>query len=229
MQIVLTSSALGMGVNFPDVRYVIHLGPASSMVDHVQQSGHAGHDGKQAYNVILTTGHKLAHCEADVKTFAKANDCLQKALMKPLDVPVDCVLPLHNCCSNCKQICKCDGQDCSCTDLPFTNSDKVSQPRAARVIPKDDESVLEEALKEFQSFLNTGTTTLLGSTHAFTDKLVKEIISNAPSIFNLDDVLSTLSVFATAYAVFFLGSFNIFLETLFTMKMTTTLLLHWIV
>ena len=37
VRIVLASSALGMGVNFPDVRYVVHLGPARSIVDHVQQ------------------------------------------------------------------------------------------------------------------------------------------------------------------------------------------------
>ena len=35
VRIVLTSSALGMGVNFPDVRYVVHLGPARSILDHV--------------------------------------------------------------------------------------------------------------------------------------------------------------------------------------------------
>ena len=38
VRIVLASSALGMGVNFPDVRFVIHLGPPLSIVDHVQQS-----------------------------------------------------------------------------------------------------------------------------------------------------------------------------------------------
>ena len=111
---VLASSALGMGVNFPDVRFVIHLGPLRSIVDHVQQSGRAGRDGKQAYNVIVTSNKNLAYCEGDVRDFARAKDCLRKALMKPLDVAVDSVYPLHNCCSNCRKMCKCDGENCSC-------------------------------------------------------------------------------------------------------------------
>jgi len=53
-QVVLYSSALGMGVNFPDVRYAVHLGPARTIADHVQQAGRAGRDGNQAYNV---SGH----------------------------------------------------------------------------------------------------------------------------------------------------------------------------
>jgi len=76
---------------------------------------------------------------------------------------------------------------------------------------------LEEALKEFQSFLNNGTTTLLGSTHAFTDELIKEIVSNAASIFNLDDIISTLPVFSTAHAHFVLDIFqDIFGDIVYT-------------
>lgn len=111
VRIVLASSALGMEVNFPDVRYVVYLGPARSIVDHVQQSDRAGRDGKQAYNFVITTGQKLAHCETNVKNFARTNDCFRKALLKPLDLPVDSVNPLHNCCSSCKKMCTCNGND----------------------------------------------------------------------------------------------------------------------
>ena len=37
VRIVLASSALGMGVNFPDVRYVVHLGPARSIAPSVSR------------------------------------------------------------------------------------------------------------------------------------------------------------------------------------------------
>jgi len=39
VRVVIVSSALSMGVNNPDVKYVIHLGPAQSVVDHIQQAG----------------------------------------------------------------------------------------------------------------------------------------------------------------------------------------------
>ena len=73
---------------------------------------------------------------------------------------------------------------------------------------KEDERVLEEALKEYQEFLNSGTMTLLGTTHAFTDQLIKEIIRNAPTIYTLEDVLQTLPVFSTGQARFILGIFQ---------------------
>lgn len=34
VRIVVATSALSMGVNFPDVGYVIHTGPARSVIDH---------------------------------------------------------------------------------------------------------------------------------------------------------------------------------------------------
>ena len=76
-----------------------------------------------------TTGQKLAHCETDVKNFAKTNDCFRKALLKPLDLPVDSVNPLHNCCSNCKKMCTCNGNDCSSEELPFTQCNINSQEK----------------------------------------------------------------------------------------------------
>ena len=45
VHIVIATSALSMGVNFPDVRYVIHIGPARSVIDHIQWAGPAGRDG----------------------------------------------------------------------------------------------------------------------------------------------------------------------------------------
>ena len=59
------------GVNLPDIHYVVHLGPAQSIVDHIQQSGSVGQNGRQAYNFAITTGHKLAHCETDITNFAR--------------------------------------------------------------------------------------------------------------------------------------------------------------
>ena len=80
--------------------------------------------------------------------------------------------------------------------------------QTSRNVSKEDERVLEEALKEYQEFLNSGTMTLLGTTHAFTDQLIKDIIRNAPTIYTLEDVLQTLPVFSTGQARFILGIFQ---------------------
>ena len=208
LRIVLASSALGMGVNFPDVRFVIHLGPARSIVDHVQQAGRAGRDGKQAYNIVISNGYKLAHCETDIKNFVKSKECHRKALLLPLGVEAETVSPLHLCCSNCRSLCMCNDSDCNAEELPFAGIVDVCKPKTSRNVSKEDERVLEEALKEYQEFLNSGTMTLLGTTHAFTDQLIKDIIRNAPTIYTLEDVLQTLPVFSTGQARFILGIFQ---------------------
>lgn len=59
IRVVLATSALSLGVNFKDVRYVIHYGPAPDLRNHLQQAGRAGRDGNQFFNVILYHGQQL--------------------------------------------------------------------------------------------------------------------------------------------------------------------------
>ena len=75
VRIVIATSALSMGVNFPDVRYVIHIGPARSVADHIQEARRAGKDGASAHNVVLYHGNQLAHCEEAIKQFARSGSC----------------------------------------------------------------------------------------------------------------------------------------------------------
>ena len=116
--VVIATSALSMGVNFPDVRYVIHIGPARSVADHIQEAGRAGRDGASAHNVVLYHGNQLAHYEEDIKQFARSGSCVRKALFKDFDdVPSN--NPPHECCSSCGNNCVCSGEECSRERFPF--------------------------------------------------------------------------------------------------------------
>ena len=41
-RVAIATTALSMGVNFPDVRYIVHFGPARTLLDFHQQAGRAG-------------------------------------------------------------------------------------------------------------------------------------------------------------------------------------------
>ena len=48
-RILIATTALCMGVNFPDVRYIVNWGPARSILDQHQEAGRAGRDGKKSF------------------------------------------------------------------------------------------------------------------------------------------------------------------------------------
>ena len=50
LQVVITTVAYGMGVDCPDIRCIIHLGPTEDIENYVQQ---AGHDGKPSFATLL--------------------------------------------------------------------------------------------------------------------------------------------------------------------------------
>lgn len=65
--IILSTSAFGMGVDISDIRYIIHVGFPYTMADYVQQCGRGGRNGEDCeYRLfaspldVINTGHMLS-------------------------------------------------------------------------------------------------------------------------------------------------------------------------
>ncbi len=52
---IVTTNAFGMGINKPDVRWILHLSPPPNLTDYLQEIGRAGRDGQTALALMLVT------------------------------------------------------------------------------------------------------------------------------------------------------------------------------
>ncbi|XP_031554742.1 mediator of RNA polymerase II transcription subunit 34-like [Actinia tenebrosa] len=111
-QIIAATNALSMGVNFPDIRYVVNWGPARNILDHHQEAGRAGRHNVTSDVVIIFHGQQLSQCEDDVKSFLRASGCLRVASYKAFDESIKPLEQGHDCCTNCRESCLCQGDTC---------------------------------------------------------------------------------------------------------------------
>ena len=115
LRVVFATLALGMGVNIPNVRCVIHFGVPGSVRQYYQKIGRAGRDYKPAGAILYYNNRDISSNRKgigdDIRLYCRKNDeCLWKCILTAMDAnkqDVVSVLPGHLCCSYCNQQCFC--------------------------------------------------------------------------------------------------------------------------
>ena len=204
VRIVVANTAISMGVNFSDVRYIINWGPARNLLDLHQEAGRAGRDGLPSHVVIIYYGQQLSHCEEQVKEVLKANGCVRVAAYKYLEDSVTPLEPGHSCCSFCNQHCKCSGDNCGVPPPLFENAEAtpINNCRLTRPVTNEDKVDLTDTLNEIRDTVRSQHVVFDStSCHGFSSQLVEEVVKHSSRLFTINDILETCPIYSLTHAI----------------------------
>ena len=188
-RVVVATTALGMGVNFPNVSHIVMYGLPDDVEAMAQQVGRAGRGGLQAHAIVYAVKQ---HTELDpaVKTLLETGvtSCLRKALYCHFEEHTTSVDPGHLCCTHCHSVCSCEPGGCGEPIPKYEHfQGEVSSPDKHRVVTPEDKLLIRDMLQTYRSSLLWGRTSLFTVDTActgFGDELIDAVLEQCTQIFD---------------------------------------------
>ena len=164
-RVLFSTIAVGTGINIPNIRRVIHNGPAAKVDQYVQETGRGGRDGDLCEVVLyLFSGCTRGKVCDEMKDYCYNNvKCRRKVLMQCF--PGEIQFPsgqLHrSCLCNCTCSCGCDKRKtpcmecCSCVPkCAFVSS----APIYLEKVSEDEESLIDySTLQSYDDYMSSST------------------------------------------------------------------------
>lgn len=100
VKVVVATNALGMGLNKPDIRFIIHAEFPGSLLAYYQEIGRAGRDGKPAEIVLLYDSEDkdiqdyfIENNKPSLEAYQRVQSILQKEVLRQTDLELKTGLP----------------------------------------------------------------------------------------------------------------------------------------
>ena len=114
LRVVFATIAMGMGVDIPAIRNIIHIGPPRTVREYMQETGRAGRDGSSSRVSLFYNSRDIGKnkklISEDIRAYCHLEQsCMRKYLLGCLDAGLrtDEQVVGHSCCSNCSLVCDC--------------------------------------------------------------------------------------------------------------------------
>ena len=91
VRVIVATNAFGMGIDKPDVRFVIHLDLPDALESYFQEAGRAGRDRKRAYGILLFSNSDKVNLERRVSANFPEKETIKRvygALGSYLQLPI---------------------------------------------------------------------------------------------------------------------------------------------
>ena len=209
IRLVIATSALGMGVNIPNVKKVIIFGVPESMEAYLQAVGRGGRDGSEVLSIMYYHGYHLCHCDPTMRTFVKnKSSCRRGEILQFFNEKVEEPAILHKCCDVCSQKCDCG----ACPEEIFkvqTNVGSSTSP-IERQVTSDERGTFSAVLQDL-ACTPKSKISVFGSV-CFQDMLtaetIKDLSEDLEHLFSVDYILLNFAIFDEQYAAEILAVVN---------------------
>lgn len=196
VRVVIATTALGMGVNIPNIECVCHYGIPDSIEDYVQEIGRAGRDGRSVHGIIYYKSYHLAHCEEAMRMFVKNTDkkCRREIISKHFKSKSTKCNVLQECCDICSEECACDQP--SCQETPYAIKSVVQDKSTSRMVDDEDRELLREVLQDLKCSLSHHSSIFGSDTFAeVDDDLINDLVDNCHLVFNIEYLMEKFPIF----------------------------------
>ena len=205
VRIVFATNALGMGINLPDIRRVIHYGIPRDTEEYIQEVGRGGRDNQRFKAIMTYKPFHLAVCEEEMKSYVRnpSNQCRRKLLMRFFKEKVERSSVAHDCCDICTKTCDCGDEEMhNGTPFPLTNSGSDEKnPPLSRSVNDEERAFLKEVLLENLSSKESSSIFGMGAlVNSLDSETVETIVDKCQYIFSIDYVLDNFPILSHALA-----------------------------
>lgn len=108
ISLVKASSALGMGVNIPDIKKVTIFGVPENMESYLQAFGRGGRDGSDVLSIMFYHACHLCHRDPTMRAFVTNKvKCRHRETLQFFNEKIEKPSILHKCCDVFSKQCDC--------------------------------------------------------------------------------------------------------------------------